>query len=194
MNSKIKLPDIKAIRIRNIKETDKDYAYFLSECLPFQLDYLNIRNWSLLSLIKPRYSICSLSKAVSTVVYYLNIEDFELSAKELQQIIRAACNVIDVVFNSCSIHCSTVLDFGPDIKYKTEELSFEWWGVTKFKNLTTDWIDNPSSFTNIVDAIGNCGLRHSLKRINIKFNKTLNKVKLQKLLKAKDINNILLQS
>ena len=53
-------------------------------------------------------------------------------------------------------------------------MSFAHWGSTRYSERKTDWKTNPASFMNIVEAISKCGLKTSLKTIDIKCNQTLN--------------------
>ena len=56
--------------------------------------------------------------------------------------------------------------------------------------MTTDWKTDPSCFSNIVDAIKNSGLRHSLTKLDISDNQTLNEGVVRKLLNANGMTNI----
>ena len=115
---------------------------------------------------------------------------FEFSAAELQQFVRAFCNAERIVFHRCSVRCSSALDFGSKLKFNTNYLSFQLWGNTDFNELKTDWMSDPSCFSHIVDAIGSSGLRHSLAKLNIRLNSTLDKAKVEELLKAKGLAHI----
>ena len=132
----------------------------------------------------------SLLKAVSEVTKEVFIRLFEFSATDLQQLIKAACGVERIIIHCCSIHCSAKLDFGADTKYKTKFLSLQLSGNSNCKELTTDWIEDPQVFSNIVDAIGNSGLRDSLTKISIAFNDTLDKTKVLELFSAKGMPHI----
>ena len=142
------------------------------------------------TLINSKIDINSLSKAVAAVTKEVFIRLYEFSAAELQQFIIASCNAERIVIRRCSVHWSTPLDFGSSIKYNTKYLSFQFWGDTSYKELTTDWKSDPSWFLNIVDAICSSGLRHSLTKLDINSNPTLDKAKINELLSAKGMAHI----
>ena len=142
--------------------------------------------------IKAKIYCDSLSKVANVVTKELYIRFFEFSAKEFQQLVKASYWVQEITFWDCSISCSTALDFGKKIKYKTNFLSFQCWGNIDNYSLTTDWKYTPSSFSNIVDAIGNSGLKDSLKQIDISYNQTLDKSSVQALLDSQGIMSILI--
>ena len=184
--SNLRLPEIKRIRIENISDSDTNLSSFFENCTPNQLKFLSI-NYTTTSIILIKSKICikSLSKAVVAVTKEIYIRLYEFSAADLQQFVRAACNAERIVFQRCSVHCSPSLDFGSDLKYNTKFLSFQVWGNIDYKELTTDWISDPSCFSHIVDAIGCSGLRRSLSKLSICSNQTLDKTKMQVLPECK---------
>ena len=189
--SNLRLPDIKRIRIYNVSDSNEDISSFLTKCTPNQLKILCINNYLKADTpIKSKISINSLSKAVVVVTKLVYIRLYEFSAADLQQFVRAACNVERIIFQRCSVHCSQSLDFGSDLKYSTNFLSFQVCGNASYKELSTDWISDPSCFSNIVDAISNSGLRRSLTKLSIDDNPTLDKSKVQKLLNAKGMARV----
>ena len=189
--SDLKLPDIKRIKIDSVSDSDADLSCFLSNCTPNQLKYLCINDSTTAkTLINSKIDINSLSKAVAAVTKEIYIRLYEFSAADLQQFVRAACNTERIIIQRCSIHCSSALDFGPKLKYNTNFLSFQYWGVTDHTELTTDWKTDPSCFSHIVDAIGSSGLRHSLTKLSIRNNPTLDKAKVQDMLNVKGMAHI----
>ena len=56
--------------------------------------------------------------------------------------------------------------------------------------MTTDWISEPSTFSNIVNAISNSGLRDSLKKLDIDKNDTLDLAQVKKLIDEEEMENI----
>ena len=189
--SNLRLPDIKGIRIDNLSDSDVDLSNFFAKCTPNQLMFLFINSKSTsFTPIKSKIEIDSLSKAVSSVTKEVYIRMYEFSAADLQQFVRAACNAERIIFQRCSVHCSPALDFGYELKYNINFLNFQMWGNTYYKELTTDWMSDPSCFSHIVDAISNSGLRHSLTKLSIGYNQTLDKAKVQDLLNAKGMAHI----
>ena len=189
--SNLKLPDIKRIRIDYVSDSDSNLSRFFTNCTPNQLKFLCINYSTGPDIpIKSKIDINSLSKAVIGVTKEVYIRLYEFSAADLQQFVRAACNVERIIICRCSVHCSSALDFGATLKYNTNFLSFQFWGDTGCKELTTDWISDPSCFSHIVDAISSSGLRDSLTKLSIAYNQTLDKAKVQDLLNAKGMAHI----
>ena len=188
----MRLPDIRKIRIDYISDLDADFSNFLSDCTPNQLKSLIINaSTNTFALIKKKLDIKSVLKVVTVVTKEIYIRLYEFSAADLQQFIRAACNTERIVIYRCSVHCLPSLDFGTTIRFNTKFLGFDLWGNTNCTGLTTDWKNDPSCFSNIVDAIGNSRLRHSLAKLSIAHNQTLDKQKVQKLLNSKGMAHIL---
>ena len=191
MASKLRLPDIKRIQICNISDSDTDLVDSFLNWTPDRMKILYIQHHALNGLpVKYKLDINSLSKTVAAVTKEVYIECFEFSAADLQQLIRAACNAERIVLYLCSVHCSSVLDFGATIEYKTNFLGFDYWGNIYDEDLTTDWKADPSCFSNIVDAIGSSGLKSSLTKLGINCNHTLKKQKVQELLNENGMGHI----
>ena len=189
--SKLRLPDIKRIQIINISNSETDLVNSFLNWTPDRLKILCIKTSSPSGTpIKYRLNINSLSKAVAAVTREVFISSFEFSAADLQQFIKAAWNSERIVIYYCSVHCSSELDFGATIEYKTNYLGFDYWGSTYNKELTTDWKDDPSCFSNIVDAISSSGLKNSLTKLGIYENQTLKKKKVQELLNVNGMEHI----
>ena len=187
----MRLPNLERIKIDKVSDFDADLVNFLTDCIPAKLEKFWINFDQIEDIpIKAEFYFSSLLKAVSVVTEELFFYLFEFSAVELQSIIRAACNAKQIVIRRCSVHCSTTLDFGKTTKYKTNFLSFESWGYSGYKQVTIDWKIHQSCFSNIVHAIGNSGLRHSLTKLDISDNQTLSKEIVQKLLNANGMTNI----
>ena len=186
--SKVRLPEIKMIKLDQVSNSDLDYNAFFENWFPpkLQLFCLNCPRYDA-TAIKAEFYINSLWKAVSSVTKEVFIDCFEFSEAELEQIIKSTSNAERVVLNYWDIRCSTVLDFGSEIKHKIKHLSFEQWGYSDKK---TDWISNPSCYENIINAISKCELKSSLQEINIFFNSTLNIGKVKELFVAKGMSNI----
>ena len=191
MDSRLRLPDLNGIRVDYISDTDAYLANFFSKCTPARLKLLWVNYFANRTTgIKSKFYIDAFSRVArrATKEVYYNCIDF--SAKDLQTVVRAACNAERIVFHFCSIHCSSGLDFGANLNYKTKFLSFQGWGNSYYKERTTDWKTDPSKFSLIVDAIDNSGLRSSLKKLSIYANTTLSYSKVKKELCAKGMSNI----
>ena len=189
--SNFRLPDIKRIRINDVSDSDTDLSSFLSNCIPNKLKLLCINSKSnTRTPIKSKFDIKSLSKAVGSVTKEVYIRMYEFSVKDLQQFVRAAHSAERIIIQRCSVHCSSALDFGSKLKYNTNFLSFQHWWLPEYKELTTDWMSDPSCFSHIVDAIGRSGLRHSLTKLSIYCNLNLLVKDVQELINAKGMEHI----
>ena len=126
VTSKLSLPDIKRIQIINISDLDTDLVDSFLKWIPDRLKILYIgHNAPEGTPVNYKLDINSLSKAVVAVTREVYISCFEFSAADLQQLIRAACNAERIVLYLCSVHCSSVLDFGATVKYNANYLGFD---------------------------------------------------------------------
>ena len=191
VDSRLRLPDLNGIRVDTISDADADLASFFSKCTPARLKLLWVNYFAnRITGIKSKFYVDAFSEAARRATKEVYYNCIEFSAEDLQAVVRAACNTERIVFHFCSIHCSSGLDFGADLNYKTKFLSFQYWGETNCKARTTDWKADPSKFSLIVDAIGSSGLRTSMKKLSIYANPTLSYSKVQKELCAKGMSNI----
>ena len=176
VTSKIRLPDLYGLYTEywRREDADADFFYFLSNCLPAHLGLLHVDCWlnSLIG-INPKFFFDAYSKAVARTIKEVIFFQIYFSSKGLQTVVKAASNVETILFDVCSIHCSSDLDFGAHHIYKTKFLSFQWWGCLTKNERLTDWIADPSRFSFIVDAISSSGLRDSLRKLSIYNNQTL---------------------
>ena len=65
-------------------------------------------------------------------------------------------------------------------------IGFNYWGYYTGK---TEWLSNPSLFSNIVCAIGDCGLRDSLTTIDVTWS-GLNNSKVQQMFNEKSMSHV----
>ena len=191
VTSRLRLPDLNEVEIKYISDADEDLVSFLSDCTPAHLKLLVV-NWCSKNSngIKSRFYINVLSKAAAKTSKLVFLTCIDFSAEDLQTVVKSSCNAERIVFCFCSIHCSSSLDFGADLSYNTKLLSFQGWGCTSFIERTTDWKEDPSCFSLIVDAIGSSGLRASLQKLSIAANQTLSKSKVQEELNLKGMPHI----
>ena len=191
MTSKLQIPEIKSIKIDWISDADLDLANFLTNWVPDQLKFLALNyNYIVTNPINIKFYFNPISYVASRVTKEVFLYLFELSADDLQLFIKAASSTEQIVFWRCSIHCSKELDFGSSIIYNTNFIGFQFWGNIDYTELTTDWKTDPSAFLNIIDAISNCGLWDSLKKIDIYFNQSLVQTEVQELLNSKNMSHI----
>ena len=187
----IKLPDLNGIQIDYISDTDENLASFLSYCTPVCLQKLKVNYWrNNLTWVKSKFYVDAFSQAAARTFKLVYFKCIDFRVEDLQTIIRAAHNAEQIEFHFCWIHCSSDLDFGADLSYNTKILDFRGWGDIGCKERTTDWITDPLSFSLIVDAISNSGLKASLQKLKIACNQTLSASNVQAELDMKDMSHI----
>ena len=176
VSSKLRLPNIRKIKIDHISDGNKELNSFFQNWVPSKIDLLWVnRNRNTPTGIKMDFYIDSISKSIKSVEKEIYLTWFEIKEPELEQIIKSASNWERLIFRYSDIHCSKKLDFSVSDKYKIKFLSFTFCGYTGSKDRKTDWITTPSSFKNIVEAISKSGLKDSLEKVDIYWNDTLKK-------------------
>ena len=114
----------------------------------------------------------------------------DITADDLQMIIKSACKCERLIFNNCNIHCSKTLDFSTDEEYNLNHISFESCGRNDVAERNTDWKTSPTVFENIVEAISKCDLKIKLKTVDIHNNQSLDKTTVQQLFNNYGISHI----
>ena len=191
ISSKMKLPNINGIRIDCISEEDEKIVNFLNICTPSRLRLLAINCLTSNSIgIKSKFYIDAFSEVAARTSKQVYFTWITFNNKELQAIVRAARNTEDIVFNCCCIYCSSDLDFGANLSYKTKSLSFQLWGDARYEKRKTIWMKDPPSFSNIVNAISDSGLGTSLQKLSIADNPTLSVSEVQAELDSKGMSHI----
>ena len=180
VSSKLRLPNIRKIKIDHISDRNKELNSFFQNWFPSKLDLLSVNYlWNTFTGIKMDFYIDSISKAIKSLQKEIFLRCFEIKESELEQIIKCASNWERLVLYNSDIHCSKKLDFSISNKYKIKFLSFAFCGDIRYKERKTDWKSTPSCFKNIVEAISKSGLRDSLEQVDIICNETLKKVEVQ---------------
>ena len=175
-SSKLRLPNIRKIRIDYISDANKELNLFFQNWVPSKIDLLSVNYKSNNQKgIKMSFYIDSISKAMRSVSKEIYLTCFEIKEPELEQIIKSASDWERLILCCCDIHCSKKLDFSVSTKYKIEFLSFVTCGSTNYKDRKSDWISTPSCFKNIVEAISKSRLKDSLELVDIYGNQTLKK-------------------
>ena len=179
-SSKLRLPNIRKIRIDFISDGDKELNSFFQNWVPSKIDLLLLNyNSNTKTGIKMDFYIDSISKAIKSVSKEIYLRCFEIKESELEQIIKSASDWERLILRCSDIHCSKKLDFGVSAKYKIKFLSFTFCGYTGDKYRKSDWITTPSCFKNIVEAISKSGLKESMEEVDIYGNDTLKKDEVQ---------------
>ena len=179
-SSKLRLPNIRKIRIDNISDGNKELNSFFQNWVPSKFDLLRVNHaYNTNKGIKMGFYIDSISKAIKSVKKEIYLECFEIKEPELEQIIKSASYWERLILRYSDIHCSNKLDFSVFAKCKIKFLSFVNCGNTCYEDRKSDWKSTPSCFKNIVEAISKSGLRDSLEQVDIWSNTTLNKDEVQ---------------
>ena len=175
-SSKLRLPNIRKIRIDYISDGNKELNSFFQNWVPSKIDLLSVNYYLNTSTgIKMDFYIDSISKAIKSVQKEIYLRCFEIKEPELEQIIKSSSDWERLIIDFCDIHCSKKLDFSVSSKYKVKFLSFRHCGNTYSSYRKSDWKSTPSSFKNIVEAISKSGLKDSLEKVDIYGNQTLKK-------------------
>ena len=131
VSSKLKLPNIRKIRIDRIPEENKELNSFFQNWVPSKLDLLSVNyNRNTDTGIKMDFYIDSISNAIKSVLKEIYLTCFKINEPELEQIIKSASNWERLILYFSDIHCSNKLDFGVSVKYKIKFLSFTYSGST----------------------------------------------------------------
>ena len=179
---KIRLPNFRKIKIDHISDGDKDLNNFIRNWIPAELELLCINYYFINNIgIKMNFYLNSITKAITSVTNEIYFNNFEISEYDLEQIIKSAYKCKRLMFNFWDIHCSKKLNFKITKNYKINLLSFWGCGWKTATERKSDWKKTPSIFKNIIVAISECGLKDSLKQVNINYNETLKKDKVQEL-------------
>ena len=187
--SKIQAPSIKTINLCKLPNSNFRANLFFENWIPQNIEYLNVNcppiDYSI--TIKMDYYIKSLTVALNKATKAICLRNFDISMSDLELIFRASCDWETLSIVNWDLKWSETMNFKCSSKYKIKILSFEDWG--KYPHRITEWIQNPSLFSNVVSAIYNWGLRGSLKAVILK-NCSLDVSKVQKIFNEKNMSHI----
>ena len=180
VSSKLKLPNIRKIKIGCISDGNKQLNSFFQNWVTPKLDLLTVNYpYNTETGIKMDIYVYSISKTMKLVSKEIYLGCYEIKESELEQIVKSASNWERLILHFSDIHCSKKLDFSVSDKYKIKFLSFTWCGHADYKERKSDWITTPTCFKNIVEAISKSGLKDSLEQVDIYGNQTLKKDEVQ---------------
>jgi hypothetical protein len=120
---KIKLPDIRRLRIEYLPQNDSSLKAFLSHCVPSSFELLCL-NYYKKNLIKADDYLPSLTSALQSTTKENYIRMFELSKEALEGVVKASANCDRLIVRGSKIDAEQELNFG-DGDYATSFLSFE---------------------------------------------------------------------
>ena len=110
--SKLRLPNIRKIEIKNISDGNKELNSFFQNWVPSKLDLLSVNYYHKTDRgVKMDFYIESISKAINSVEKEVYLNCFKIKEPELEQIIKSASNWERLILSFCDIHCSKKFDF-----------------------------------------------------------------------------------
>ena len=134
-SSKLKLPNIRRVRIDGISDGNKELNLFFQNWVSSKLYLLWVNHYPNNETgIKMDFYVNSISKAIKSVSKEIFLNCFEIKESELEQIIKSISNWERLIFSSCDIHCLKKLDFSVSARCKIKFLGFIYCGHTWFRN------------------------------------------------------------
>jgi hypothetical protein len=121
-SEKIRIPDIKRLRIDALPQNDDSFKSFLAHCIPSSLQLLCLSGHP--NLIKTDDYLASLTSALQSTTKENCIHNFELSKEALEGVVKASANCHRLILNYSKIDAEQEFDFG-DGDYATSLLSFQ---------------------------------------------------------------------
>ena len=111
-----------------------------------------------------KYYLEPLVACISRVSREVFLQYFEMNQDELSQIVKAARNSQRLILQYLKIQKSGTIDFGNDLSYKTQLISFQ---CTGSGGSYSNWSSNRDQFDAIVQEIKNSSLSKSLQVLGI---------------------------
>ena len=125
--SKFRLPAIRRVSIDRLEDNRFYIKEFFHKSLPQSLQLLNL-NFEPDQRINMKYYLKDLLSCISIVSKEIYLTFFDMNQDEFSTIIRAARNSQRLVFNQCKIEKTGAIDFGEDLSYDTQLISFPYTG------------------------------------------------------------------
>jgi hypothetical protein len=123
-SEKIRIPDIKRLKIDYLPQNDASFKAFLAHCVPSSLQLLCL-NLCGNNLIKADDYLASLTSALQSTTKENFILYFELSKEALEGVVKASANSHRLIVSYSKIDAEQEFDFG-DGDYATSFLSFQY--------------------------------------------------------------------
>ena len=189
--AEFKLPNIKAVQIGSISDSNTDVNNFLNDWVPTQLKLFRF-NWTSVSdaRVKAKFYMESLSKIVSVTTKEVYLKCLEFNDAELEKIVKASCNTKRLIFEECDFNCPTYLNLRSRLKYNIKTLIFQSWRSTDPSDSKSSLKFGPDYFDKIIRAILNSGLSDSLQKISIYGSQTQSVEKVQQILKENRMSQV----
>ncbi|CAI2359461.1 unnamed protein product [Moneuplotes crassus] len=162
-DSQVKLPDIKRIKIDNIKNSHlKSIDKFLEKSFPDSLQLLCL-NRNALELLEGAKIMEGVTHSLPNVTKEIYLRRLEFQSSEVETIFRHSTQTQRLIFRLCKIHTKQNMNFVPG-KTNITYLSFDSCGCS---SVCMEWDTHPERFEYIVEAISKSSLKDTLKTLNI---------------------------
>ena len=158
---------------------------------PSKIDQLVINFDSGINNVKMDFYSKSITKTINSVSKDIYLCGFDIKEWELEQIVNSSSNSDEISFWECTINWSENLNFNITDKCKTTLICFNKWEFTSEYDRISDLISTPPGFENIVEAIGKCNLKTSLKKVYVGWGRELNKDEVQLLFNKYDMDHVI---
>ena len=191
VTSKLKLPNINWIWIEKMLDKDDLLKEFFEFWTPSKINLLTINFYGGMNNLKMDFYSKSITKAINSVDKGIYLCGFDIKEWELEQIVKSSSNSKEISFWECTINWSENLNFKITEICKTTFISFIKWKFSSESDRISDLISTPPGFENIVEAIGKCNLKTSLKKVYVGWGRELNKDEVQLLFNKYDMDHVI---
>ena len=111
--SKTQIPQLKRIKISDLKDSDSNLNLFLSNWVPQNLTYLSI-NYPANDIYRPTkmsFYLNSLTTSLKKVTKEIFLNVFEIDESDLETVVKASCNSERLVLSWCDLKWSRAMNF-----------------------------------------------------------------------------------
>ena len=106
-----------------------------------------------------------LNPLLKRIKYEFTTNHAQMSTSTLNQLVQGCKHLKRLIIRKATIDVTGEVDFGSNLDYQIEYLSFAYSGHPYI----SDWKSNPGDFIKIIKAIKGSGLEKSLKKLNILY-------------------------
>jgi hypothetical protein len=159
-NYKVKIPDIKRILFEYIPNDNSHIRDFMNHCFPNSLELFTF-GWGG-DRINIDYYSSALKQALSKVTREVLIQNKVLSKECFETVVKSSARCERLILRYCVTDTDSECDFsGSDYNINYFGLAFTG------RHDASGWKNNPKRFENIVIGIKGCGLKDTIKNINV---------------------------
>ncbi|CAI2359531.1 unnamed protein product [Moneuplotes crassus] len=163
VNHKIKLPDIKRIKLAQDKKEDPVVKEFFKHCFPDQVELFcyNLGRASAASQTKLSYYFDEMKHIIPRVTREIYLFDFDLTKQEFEYIINT-CTASRLTLNY------STLSFPSPPSFTCLHSSIQYLGLQYCGHVSrNDWKSTPSKLKDILQAISESGLKDSVQILEV---------------------------